>query len=297
MALAAIDCGTNALRLLISEDGRDLVRELRIVRLGQGVDQTGRLDPAAIERARAVLVDYRKLMDAHAVSALRMVATSAARDASNAADFQQMVRATIGQDADVISGDEEAALSFSGSVGGLPAGGEYLVIDIGGGSTEFVRGTDHVTRSISVDVGSVRMTERHVRDDPPTPAQLEAMTGDIGEAVGRALSYIGTVPPTLVGVAGAVTTVAGIALGLQRYDAELIHHTAMSAEAVEGVAQQLCSMNHSQRAAIPVMHPGRVDVIIGGALILREIMRQTDYKDIIVSEHDILDGIVSSLAR
>jgi exopolyphosphatase/guanosine-5'-triphosphate,3'-diphosphate pyrophosphatase len=295
--VAAIDCGTNSLRLLITEQGRDLVREMRIVRLGHGVDRTGRLDPAALERTRSALADYKRLIDGHGVTRVRMVATSATRDAENAGDFHDMVLATLGRPAEVITGEQEAALSFAGAVAGLPHDDHrsYLVVDIGGGSTEFVRGTERVERSMSVDVGCVRMTERHLRSDPPSPVELDAAVGDISRAVGTALSYVDGAGQHLVGLAGSVTTIAGIALDLPRYDPDRIHHSVLTAAAVEEIAARLSTMDHAQRAAIPVMHPGRVDVIIAGALVLREVMRQTGATEITVSEHDILDGIAGSI--
>lgn len=295
--MAAIDCGTNSIRLLIADDGEDLARQMRIVRLGQGVDRTGRLDPAAIERTRVALAEYKELIDAYAVKRIRMVATSATRDAANASDFHDMVLATLGQRAEVISGREEAALSFAGAVAGLPGETEYVVVDIGGGSTEFVRGSgDTVTHSISTDIGCVRMTERHLHTDPPTAKELDALQGDVSAAVQKGLSHIGTGPARLVGLAGSVTTVGAIALGLTKYDRDRIHHSVLSTADVERVAEQLSTLDHSQRAEIAVIHPGRVDVIIAGALILREIMRASGFGHVIVSEHDILDGIAASIA-
>jgi exopolyphosphatase/guanosine-5'-triphosphate,3'-diphosphate pyrophosphatase len=293
--VAAIDCGTNSIRLLITADGRDLAREMRIVRLGAGVDRTGWLDPAAIERTRAALTEYRQLIDDAQVSRVRMVATSATRDAANSADFHDMVLQTLNHPAEVISGIEEAALSFAGAVAGLPESGPYLVVDIGGGSTEFVRGGATVTSSISMDIGCVRMTERHLHDDPPTAAQLEAAGQDIAIAVRSALTHVGDGPATLVGLAGTVTTLAAIGLELDSYQPERIHHSKLSATTVEKVAAELSTMDHAARAAIPVMHPGRVDVIVAGGLILREIMRQTGFAELVVSEHDILDGIAASI--
>jgi len=295
--VAAIDCGTNSIRLLITAGGRDLVREMRIVRLGRGVDRTGRLDPAALERTRAALADYKRLIDEHDVTRVRMVATSATRDAANSSDFHDMVVATLGQPAEVISGEEEAALSFAGAVSDLSHHHHrsYLVVDIGGGSTEFVRGTDRVERSMSVDIGCVRMTERHLHSDPPTAAELDAAVADISRAVSQALSYVDSGKHTLVGLAGSVTTVAGIALDLPHYDADRIHHSVVTADAVEQIAAMLSTLDHAQRSTIPVMHRGRVDVITAGALVLREVMRQTGAAEIIVSERDILDGIASSI--
>jgi exopolyphosphatase / guanosine-5'-triphosphate,3'-diphosphate pyrophosphatase len=295
--VAAIDCGTNSLRLLITAGGPDLVREMRIVRLGGGVDRTGRLDPAALERARATLADYKKLIEDHQVTRVRMVATSATRDATNTDEFHHMVMATLGQPAEVITGEQEAALSFAGAVAGLPPRDHrsYLVVDIGGGSTEFVRGTGSVERSTSVDIGCVRMTERHLHSDPPLPVEVDAAVADISRAVAQALSYVDGGEHHLVGLAGSVTTVAGIALGLPHYDADRIHHSILTAEAVEVITNRLAGMDHQERAAIPVMHPGRVDVILAGSLVLREIMRQTGAAEITVSEHDILDGIADSI--
>ena len=296
-AVAAIDCGTNSIRLLVTDGERDLDRRMRIVRLGAGVDRTGRLDPAAIERTRVALAEYREVIEAFGVSRIRMVATSASRDAANAADFHGMVRVTLGQPAEIISGTEEAALSFAGAVSGLGGEGPYLVVDIGGGSTEFVRGGRTVDRSFSMDMGCVRMTERHLPTDPPTPEQLAAVVRDVDEQVARALAHVGAGPATLVGVAGTATTLAGIALGLDRYDSARIHHSVLPAAAVAELAVRLAALDHDARAAIPVMHPGRVDVIIAGALILQEIMRQTGFAEITVSEHDILDGIAASILR
>ncbi|MEV4414429.1 Ppx/GppA phosphatase family protein [Catellatospora sp. NPDC049609] len=294
-AVAAIDCGTNSIRLLVTDGERDLERRMRIVRLGAGVDLTGRLDPAAIERTRVALAEYREVIEAHGVSRIRMVATSASRDAANAADFHGMVRVTLGQPAEIISGTQEAALSFAGAVSGLAGEGPFLVVDIGGGSTEFVRGGRSVTSSISMDIGAVRMTERHLPADPPTPQQLAEAARDIDAQVARALAHVGTGPATLVGVAGTVTTLAGIALGLDRYDSARIHHSVLPAASVEELTARLSALDHAARAAIPVLHPGRVDVITAGALILREIMRQTGFPEITVSEHDILDGIAASI--
>ncbi|GAA1626215.1 exopolyphosphatase [Catellatospora bangladeshensis] len=296
-AVAAIDCGTNSIRLLVTDGERDLDRRMRIVRLGAGVDRTGRLDPAAIERTRVALAEYREVIEAFGVSRIRMVATSASRDAANAADFHGMVRVTLGQPAEIISGTEEAALSFAGAVSGLGGEGPYLVVDIGGGSTEFVRGGNTVDRAISMDMGCVRMTERHLPTDPPTPEQLAAVVRDVDGQVARALAHVGAGPATLVGVAGTATTLAGIALGLDRYDSARIHHSVLPAAAVAELAVRLAALDHDARAAIPVMHPGRVDVIIAGALILQEIMRQTGFAEITVSEHDILDGIAASILR
>jgi exopolyphosphatase/guanosine-5'-triphosphate,3'-diphosphate pyrophosphatase len=303
--VAGIDCGTNSIRLLIADlpdDGgelRDVSRRMEIVRLGQGVDRTGEMAADAIERARVALADFADEIAAAGVQRVRMVATSATRDASNAADFHDMVVATLGTPADVVTGAAEAALSFSGAVIGLPPDlpRPYLVVDIGGGSTEFVVGSSTVDSAISVDIGCVRMTERHLRADPPTADQIAAARADISSTVDHALSKVdGTRARTVVGLAGSVTTVTAIALGLTAYDPNRIHHSRLSAAEAAAVAGRLLGMTRQQRLAIPVMHPGRADVIGAGALILQAILEQVRAPAVVASEHDILDGICYSLA-
>jgi exopolyphosphatase/guanosine-5'-triphosphate,3'-diphosphate pyrophosphatase len=226
-----------------------------------------------------------------------MVATSATRDASNAQEFRDMVDATLGVAPEVITGRQEAELSFAGAVRGLPLG-RYLVVDIGGGSTEFVAGSSTVDSAISVDIGCVRMTERHLTGNPPTPEQIGAATADIETAVDKALAVVGGVGgATLVGVAGTVTTVVAIALGLPGYQPERIHHARVSTADVERVVADLLGMTHEQRLALPVMHPGRADVIGAGGLILRTILNRAGVSAMVASEHDILDGIAWSLLR
>jgi exopolyphosphatase/guanosine-5'-triphosphate,3'-diphosphate pyrophosphatase len=303
--VAAIDCGTNSIRLLVADPPAepggelvDLARRMEIVRLGQGVDRTGLLAPEAIERTRLALADYATRIEALGAARIRMVATSATRDAGNAGDFHDMVRATLGVQPEVITGAQEARLSFTGAVRGLPTG-RYLVVDIGGGSTEFVLGSstmDGDPTEISVDIGCVRMTERHLRDDPPTAGQIAAATVDIEAAVDKALSVVGEPDgATLVGVAGTVTTVAAIALRLPGYDPGRIHHSRVSTVDVRRVADELLGMAYEQRLALPVMHPGRADVIGAGALILRLITDRAGVPELVASEHDILDGIAYSL--
>lgn len=300
--VAAIDCGTNSIRLLVGDlDGDalvDIVRRMEIVRLGQGVDRTGRLAPEAIERTRAALADYAAQLTELGAERVRMVATSASRDADNADEFTAMVRATLGVDPEVISGEEEARLSFTGAVRGLPGNAEtpFLVVDIGGGSTEFVLGDRTVEAAASVDIGCVRMTERHLHDNPPTHEQAAAAERDITAAVDRALAAVGGARArTLVGLAGSVTTVAAIALGLPEYDPERIHHAHINHATVAKVSADLLAMDNAQRLAIPVMHPGRADVIAAGALVLRVVMERSHLDTVIASEHDILDGIAWSL--
>ncbi|WP_326555956.1 Ppx/GppA phosphatase family protein [Micromonospora sp. NBC_01813] len=311
--MAGIDCGTNSIRLLVADLGEqsatapltDVVRRMEIVRLGEGVDETRRLAPAAIERTRRALAGYAAEIAAHGAERVRMCATSASRDAANADEFVAMVEATLGVAPEVVTGDEEARLTFAGAVGGLAdiAPAPYLVVDIGGGSTEFVVGVDTVARAVSVDIGCVRMTERHLRADPPTAAQIAAAEHDIAEAVDRALAAVADQPgpagqpgpPTLVGLAGSVTTVAGIALGLDEYLPERLHHARISYQQVAEVTADLLAMPVARRLRIPVMHPGRADVIAAGALVLRIIMERAGVPSVVASEHDILDGICLSL--
>jgi exopolyphosphatase/guanosine-5'-triphosphate,3'-diphosphate pyrophosphatase len=301
MRVAGIDCGTNSIRLLIADptpDGLlvDVVREMKIVRLGQGVDRTGRLAPEAIERTRVALSEYAVAITEHGVDRVRMTATSATRDAANRSDFVEMVVATLGIEPEVITGAEEAELSFRGAVAGLPGvRTPLLVADIGGGSTELVLGNGTL-RSHSMNVGCVRMTERHLHDDPPTAAQVDAVVADVRSAIEEATRDVPIrTAATFVGVAGTVTTIAAIALGLDRYDADAIHASTMSAAQVSDVTQRLVSMSRDERAALPVMHPGRVDVIAAGALVLRTLVEQSDAAEVVASEHDILDGIAMSL--
>lgn len=313
MRVAAIDCGTNSVRLLVADVEDDTLteveRRMEIVRLGQGVDETGRLAPAALERTFGAMRGYRKLIDQHGATATRVVATSATRDAANRQEFADGVRAIFGAPPEVVSGAEEAELSFTGATRGLvrlspetevPQGPlpPYLVVDIGGGSTEFVVGSAHAEAAVSVDIGCVRLTERHLRaaGDPPSAAALEAVVADIETALDRVAAEVPVRRAhTLVGLAGSVTTVSGIALGLPAYDPERIHHSRISAEQVHEVTRRLLSMTHGERAAIPVMHPGRIDVIGVGSLILDRIVRRFEFPQVVVSEHDILDGIAWSI--
>ena len=306
--VAAIDCGTNSIRLLIAdidaERARldDVARQMRIVRLGEGVDRTGRLSAAALDRTIGALRDYAGLISASRAEMVRMVATSASRDAENSQEFTRRVREVLGIAPEVVTGQEEAWLSFTGATRELVGSAArsappYLAADIGGGSTEFVLGdAASVIAARSVDIGCVRMTERHLHGDPPTASQIAAATADIDAALDLAA---GSVPvheaATLVGLAGSVTTVAGIALGLTEYDPALIHHCRVSAVQVQRIAAGLLRQTHDERAAIGVMHPGRVDVIGAGALILHKIMVRFGFSEVLVSEHDILDGIAWSL--
>ncbi len=300
--VAAVDCGTNSVRLLVADvDGAvkaDLHREMRVVRLGEGVDRTGELAPAALERLRAALVDYAATAASHGVERTRMVATSATRDARNRDELTALVQEVLGVAPEVITGAEEAALSFDGATRGLdPADGPWLVVDIGGGSTELVLGQTGVEASLSVDVGCVRLTERHLAGDPPTAEEVAAARADVEAALTRALAVVPAARArTVVGLAGSVTTVAAVALDLPAYDADRTHLARISAGAVREVADRLLAMTRAERVALPVMHPGRVDVIGGGALVLRALVDRLGVDEVLVSEADILDGIAWSAA-
>jgi exopolyphosphatase / guanosine-5'-triphosphate,3'-diphosphate pyrophosphatase len=306
--VAAVDCGTNSLRLLVADVDpdraqlTDVARRMEIVRLGQGVDRTGRLAPAALARTAAVLRDYADVIAATGARSVRMVATSATRDASNTTEFTRQVKEILGVAPEVLTGSEEALLSFTGATAELAAAREdapFLVADIGGGSTEFVLGLpgEAAVHALSVDIGCVRMTERHLHGDPPAAAELAAATADIDAALDAVAAAVPVGQArTLIGLAGSVTTVAGIALGLPAYDTARIHHARVSVADVDEVTRGLLAQTRAARAVVGVMHPGRVDVIGGGALILDRIMRRFGFSEVLVSEHDILDGIAWSLA-
>jgi exopolyphosphatase/guanosine-5'-triphosphate,3'-diphosphate pyrophosphatase len=339
--VAAVDCGTNSLRLLVADvdldraELTDLTRRMEIVRLGEGVDQTGRLAPAALARTIGVLREYADVIAGFGAESVRMVATSATRDAGNAAEFVRQVSDVLGVAPEVLTGAQEAMLSFTGATAELAAdhGGPFLVVDIGGGSTEFVLGPggpggpggyggagsppqggpggmgppgpggsgggvppDY--KATSVNIGCVRMTERHLRGDPPTAREVAAATADIDAALDAVADAVPVgEAKTLVGLAGSVTTVAAIAIGLPAYDAAQIHHARVCFADVHAVTLALLSQTRAVRAGIGVMHPGRVDVIGGGALVLDRVMDRFGFSEVLVSEHDILDGIAWSLAR
>ena len=304
--VAAIDCGTNSIRLLVADldaDAGTLVeieRTMEIVRLGQDVDRTGRLAPEALVRTFAACDAYAARIAELGVERVRFVATSASRDAENRDEFVAGVLARVGVLPEVVPGSEEAELSFVGATRELVSGEPlpFLVVDIGGGSTEFVVGSARPEAARSVDIGCVRMTERHLRSDPPTAAEVAAARADIEAAIDLASSVVPLASArTLVGLAGSVTTVAAIDAGLSAYDASVTHHYRLSVDAVHEVTARLLAMPRSDRARIPVMHPGRVDVIGAGALILSAIVERVGLPEVLVSEHDILDGIGWSLAR
>ena len=311
--VGAIDCGTNSIRLLIADIDpvsgalTDLVRRMEIVRLGYGVDKTGVIAPEAMARTLAQAREYAAQCLELGVERVRFVATSATRDAANAQEFVDGVReafAAFGVAPEVVTGHEEASLSFRGATGDLRAEGipgPYLIVDIGGGSTEFVRGTGDVEQARSVDIGCVRMTERHLRSDPPTPREIAAAVVDIEAAIDLAAEAVGfSGALTLVGLAGSVTTITAQALGLDKYNPDKIHLSQLPVEQVIEACTSLLSMTRAQRAALPFMHEGRVDVIGAGALLWRtvvqRIQRDAGVTKVVTSEHDILDGIALSIA-
>ncbi|YCH09878.1 Ppx/GppA phosphatase family protein [Arthrobacter sp. alpha11c] len=311
--VAAIDCGTNSIRLLIADASAngapgpltDVVREMRVVRLGQGVDATGELAPEALERTFSATADYAALIREHGATRVRFAATSATRDARNRQVFVDGIRELLGVEPEVISGDEEAALSFAGASSVLPVTGDdaVLVVDLGGGSTEFVLGdANGVIAARSVDIGCVRLTERHLRSDPPTAAQIAAAEADVDAALDLAAQ---TVPldraTAVVGVAGSITTITAHALGLSEYQPDRIHGAYLDIETISDACTSLLEMTRAERAVLPYMHPGRVDVIGAGALVWRRILERLAtvgngaISGAISSEHDILDGIALSI--
>ncbi|MDD7930918.1 Ppx/GppA phosphatase family protein [Actinomycetospora straminea] len=318
--VAAVDCGTNSIRLLVAdvtvrEDGsawlRDVHREMRVNRLGQGVDATGRLAPESLARTREALGAYAEMLRRHGVAVspetVRVCATSATRDAANREEFFGAVRELIGVDADVITGDEEARLSFAGAVADLdPDEGPFVVADVGGGSTELVTGTwdavhAQVTAARSTDVGCVRLTEKFLHDDPPTGEQIAEAEEFTRATLAPAFAEVAVDEvQTWVAVAGTATTLAAVAMDLRTYDPDRIHLSRLGLDDVCATARRLESMPREQRAALGPMHPGRVDVIGGGSLVMRvlaeELAERTDVTELVVSEHDILDGIARELA-
>ena len=302
MRVAAIDCGTNSIRLLIadveSNKLREVVRDMEIVRLGQGVDQTGEFHPDAIKRTLAAVEKFAAEIAKRGVQKIRFCATSATRDATNRALFIDGVRERLGIEVEVITGVEEAELSFIGAIQELnPSSGPFLVVDIGGGSTEFVFGNSKVESAKSVNIGCVRMSERHFKNDPPTDDQIESATADIQQAIAVAGAEVPiTKAKTLVAVAGTATTVAAAALDLDIYDRHSIHLSRISATKVHEVSEMFKKMDRSERMKLGYMHPGRLDVITAGSLVLSEVMKATRASEFIASETDILDGIALSIA-
>lgn len=309
--VAAIDCGTNSIRLLVADTGpdaalTDIDRVTTIVRLGHDVDRTGRFNHDALARTLATTRDYAERMREHGVefdpSHVRFVATSATRDATNRNEFLDGVEAILGVRPEVVSGGEEAALSFRGAISALPAAapGRMLVIDLGGGSTELVLGRDQPESSHSMNVGCVRLTERHVRSDPPSAEQLAGIRSDVEGALDEASSVVDLGQASaVIGVAGTVTTITAHALRLSSYDPEVIHGARLPLDVAVAASRELAAMTREERAALPYMHPGRVDVIAAGATVwatvLERIAAESGVGQVVASEHDILDGIALSL--
>ncbi len=313
--VAAIDCGTNSIRLLVADVDTsagtlvDLVRTMEVVRLGQGVDRTGRIAPEALARTLDATRRYADRCAELGVERIRFVATSASRDAENRADFVEGVRALLGVEPEVVGGTEEAALSFRGATGVVAARhpGPFLVVDLGGGSTEVVLGTTSPDAAFSMDVGCVRMTERHLRSDPPTPDERAAAHADVRAALdqaGAAVPFGDAV--TLVGLAGSVTTVTAHALGLEKYDPARIDGAVLGVDETLAACDDLLARSRAERAALGFMHPGRVDVIGAGALVWHDVVERVrdevraaggELSHVVTSEHDILDGIAWSAAE
>jgi exopolyphosphatase/guanosine-5'-triphosphate,3'-diphosphate pyrophosphatase len=303
MRVGVVDCGTNSIRLLIADiegnNFREVDRQMQVVRLGQGVDETNQFHPDAISRTFAAIDLYAGEIARRGVEKIRFCATSATRDASNRQLFIDGVKERLGIEPEVISGDEEARLSFAGATREFNrTDGPFLVADIGGGSTEFVFGTDSVESAISVNIGCVRMSERHFHSDPPTADEVAIARSDIQNAIDIAAASVDIKSArTLVCVAGTATTVAAAALNLPEYDRHAIHLSRISADQVHAVSDRFLTMSRDERASLGYMHPGRVDVITAGSLVLSKIVKATGAKEFVASENDILDGMAWSLAK
>jgi exopolyphosphatase / guanosine-5'-triphosphate,3'-diphosphate pyrophosphatase len=299
MHVAAVDIGTNSVRLLIADErGHELERHMQITRLGQGVDKTGELHPDAIARTVEVLRSYASLIERHGAGRVRATATSAARDARNSQEFFDHAEAALGVRPELLRGDEEALLSFRGATSGLdPRQGPFLVVDIGGGSTEFILGQGAPEALISIDMGCVRMTERHIARDPPEPAELEACFADVH---GQLAQVRAALPlhraRQVIGLAGTVTSLAALQQGLTHYDARRTHHARLSRLEVEALFLRLTGADVTGRRAM-LAEPKRAEVLIGGSCVLLGILRELDIHELLVSETDILDGLCASLIQ
>ncbi len=296
-ALAAIDIGTNSVRLLVTDaEGRELERSMRMTRLGQGVDVTGELAPEAIARTVAVLTEYAERMRALGATRVRVVATSAARDARNGAQFFDAAERALAVRPELLSGEAEAHCSFFGATLGLSRNdGPFLVIDLGGGSTEFVLGVARPEAAVSLQMGCVRMTERHLRGDPPTHEQLAACERDVRGQLGQVRSQMEvTHARTVIGLAGTVTALSALELGLTHYDATRTHHSRLSVAQVAASCVRLGRATLAERRAL-LVEPARAEVIVGGAVVLMTVMKELGIRELLVSEHDILDGLAASL--
>jgi exopolyphosphatase/guanosine-5'-triphosphate,3'-diphosphate pyrophosphatase len=301
--VAAIDCGTNSTRLLVVDGtGEPLRRLMRITRLGQGVDATHALDADALGRTLAVLAEFRREMDALGVARTRLVATSAVRDAANGQEFLDAATAAVGAPAEMLSGEEEGRLAYAGATADLDPSVDAVVVDIGGGSTELIVGGPGEVHAVSLELGCVRLTERYLAHDPPSGEELARATAAIGAELDRARAALpalddGALGRRLVGLAGTVSTLSALEQGMAEYDRERIHHSVLTLPRVEHWCAVLAAEPASARASRAGMAPGRQDVIVGGALVLREVMARFDFTECLVSESDILDGLVATVRR
>ena len=295
---AAIDVGTNSVRLLVadrtSEGLIEVERDLVMTRMGEGVDASRKLADAALDRTVRAIRDYHRRSTGAGAELVRIAATSAVRDSSDRKRFVDAVHEAIGLAPEILTGEQEAHLSFLGAVTGLEAEGPFLVLDVGGGSTEFVRGSRDVEAWTSMDIGSVRLTERHIKSDPPRTAELDALTADADRAIQEAKASVGEGAATLIGLAGTITTLAAVSLGLDRYDRARIHHAVLSARELRRLAEMLATMTNEERSTLPVMPPGREDVIVAGAFVTVRVMEVFGYDEVLVSEADLLDGLILS---
>ena len=302
MRVGVVDVGTNSVRLLVADGGAgtltDVDRDLVITRLGEGVDRDRRLGLEPLRRTVEAIAAYVERARADDANIVRIIATSAVRDAANRDEFMDAVRRATDIDPVLLSGDQEAQAGFLGATMDIAEPGPYLVVDIGGGSTELVRGLSNAEKFISLDVGSVRLTERHVHSDPPTDGELAAVAKDTDEHLEDAVRVLGaTDAPTLIGLAGTITTVAAIALNLSGYDRRSIHHSRLTASKIAEIRGMLSSMTSEQRRALPAMPKGREDVIVAGVVILQRVMHRFGFDECLVSETDILDGVALDVLR
>jgi exopolyphosphatase / guanosine-5'-triphosphate,3'-diphosphate pyrophosphatase len=302
MRVGVVDVGTNSVRVLVADgDGttlRDVERHLTITRLGEGVDRDRLLGAEPLRRTVAAIAGYVELCRASGAESIRMIATSAVRDAGNRDGFVGAVRRATGLEPVILTGDQEAHLGFLGATIDVVEPGPYIVVDIGGGSTELVRGTTEAERFISLDIGSVRLTERHIHNDPPKPDELDAVAADADSELEHAARALGEDRAnTMLGLAGTITTVAAIALGLKGYDRDAIHHSRLTLEKIGEVRARLAAMTSEERRALPAMPPGREDVILAGVVILERVMHRFGFDACLVSETDILDGVALDVVR
>jgi len=302
MRVGVVDVGTNSVRLLVAEGDAtmliDVERDLVITRLGERVDRDRKLGAEPLRRTVAAIAGYVERARAHHANPIRIIATSAVRDAANRDDFMAAVKRATGLDPALLTGDQEAQLGFLGATIDLSEPPPYLVCDIGGGSTELVRGTKDAEKFISLDIGSVRLTERHIGNDPPTDGEISDVAADADAHLEEAWTTLGPdATRTLIGLAGTITTVAAIALDLHDYDREAIHHSVLARAQIAAIRERLASMTSEQRRALPAMPKGREDVIVAGVVILERVMERFAFSECLVSESDILDGVAMDVLR